>query len=119
MILEERVTAAATQLVEISEWVDRGNAGRDPEALLWIRVAKAAEEAGEAISALNAMTGANPRKEASHTDEHVVAELLDTAVAALGAIEHITGHHRLALPMLIDKIGRVHGRALGGPRRYL
>lgn len=103
-------------LVELSEWVNAGNADRSPDALLWIRLCKPAEEAGEVISALHEATGANPRKSAVEGLDAVLEELLDTAVAALAAVEHCTGHAGRSLRLLDDKIRRVHDRARDSAR---
>lgn len=88
MTLTEKITA-------LSRWVDEAdvNASRDPEALPWHRVAKVAEEAGEVIDAMIRHTGGNPRKQFAVGDTApVIKELLDTALAALGAVEHLTGN---------------------------
>lgn len=95
---------SAAALVAISEWVDRGNAHRDPEAQTWGRLAKITEEAGEVIAAYIGATGQNPRKGVINTMDDVVDELLDVALTALAAIEHVTGHGGSALPMLDKKI---------------
>jgi hypothetical protein len=100
------------QVAALSEWIDKGNAHRDPEAILWGRVAKLTEEAGEAVAALIGMTGQNPRKGVTHTVDDVVAELLDVAITALGAVEHLTGNQGHALPALCAKADAVHSRAV-------
>jgi hypothetical protein len=102
---------SAAALVALSQWIDAGNAGRDPEALHLHRVIKVGEEAGEVVSALIGWTGANPRKGQTHTLDELVGELLDVAVTALGAIEHLTGHEGTALDLLDRKIVRVAERA--------
>jgi NTP pyrophosphatase (non-canonical NTP hydrolase) len=107
---------AAMQLVGLSEWIDAGNAHRDPEAVLWGRVAKLTEESGEAMAALIGATGQNPRKGVTHSMDDVTEELLDVAVTALGAIEHVRGHKGDALTLLVAKIARVHWRAIGSAR---
>lgn len=99
------------QLAGLSEWIDAGNAHRDPEAILWGRVAKLTEEAGEATAALIGLTGQNPRKGVTHTSDDVIAELLDVAITALGAVEHMTGNRGQALPALCSKVDTVHTRA--------
>ncbi|MBB3043915.1 MazG-like family protein [Nocardioides soli] len=101
----------ADNLVALSRWIDAGNAGRDPEAITWGRLAKITEEAGEVISAYIGYTGQNPRKGTTHKRSDVVAELLDVAVAALGAVEHLGDHQGLALLALEDKINAVAERA--------
>lgn len=103
---------AAEHLAALSRNIDQHNAHRDPEAILWGRVAKVGEEAGEVIGALVGVTGQNPRKGRSHTEVDLVGELLDTAVAALGAVEHRTGNQGFALQLLYEKIATVQARAL-------
>jgi len=107
---------AGEALVALSEWIDRGNAHKDAEAVLWGRIAKIGEEHGEAVAALIGFTGQNPRKGYTHSRDDVIEELLDVAVTALGAVEHLRGHDGRALAELDDKIRRVHDRALGGTR---
>lgn len=99
-------------IAEISAWVDEYNLGidRNHEALGWHRVAKTAEEAGEAIGAWLLYTGGNPRKPAGPLQD-VIEELLDTAIAALGAVEHLTGNLGLSVEMMAEKALRVHSRA--------
>lgn len=108
-----RLARASGQLVRLSRWVDEHprNAGRDREALGWHRVTKAVEEAGEALAEWLLFTGGNPRKPEGSTVEPVIEELLDTAVAALGAIEHLRGHQGTALAELVAKLDRVATRA--------
>ena len=78
-------------LAALSRWIDEHppNAVRDREAALWGRVTKVAEEAGEVVAAMIALTGQNPRKPASGSLADVEAELLDVAVSALAAVEHL------------------------------
>ncbi len=106
-------TDAAGKVSGISQWVDTSpaNAARDPEALGWHRVTKVAEEAGEVVSAWLLYTGGNPRKEVGPLND-VIEELLDTAIAALGGVEHLTGNSGVALGLMFDKIDRVHERAM-------
>lgn len=99
------------ELVALSMWIDRHNQHRDPEANLWSRVTKASEEAAEAQAALRLYLGENPRKAQSEDPSDVIEELLDTAVAALGAVEHILDHDGVALDLLAQKIRRVAARA--------
>ncbi|WP_220458004.1 MazG-like family protein [Actinotalea sp. JY-7876] len=112
-----QVSLAAHQaLVSLSLWIDAGNAGRDPEAITWGRLAKISEEHGEVIAAYIGATGQNPRKGVTHTLDDVAQELLDVAVTALCAYEHITGHKGLALAGLSSKILTVAARAESAPR---
>lgn len=87
-----------SDLIRISRLINAHNAGRDPEAITWGRVAKVSEEAGEVIDALILATGQNPRKGAAILDVSMVdwtnvkKELLDVVCAALCAYEHVDGH---------------------------
>lgn len=101
------------KLIELSRWVDDApeNAHRNPEALTWHRTAKVAEESGEVIEAMIGYTGGNPRKGHSKVALHVIEELLDVAVAALGAVEHLREHDGRSMVLLAEKIHRVHARA--------
>jgi hypothetical protein len=77
-------------LTTLSRWFDEGQ-DRD-EGQMWHRLAKVAEEAGEVIDAIIGWTGRNPRKGKCKTQADVEKELLDTAMAALGAVEHLYGN---------------------------
>lgn len=104
--------ASQRELVTLSRWIDDSYDSRvDPETVHWRRVAKVAEEAGEAVSALGGFVGENPRKGYTHSREDVTRELLDTAVAALGAVEHLYGNTGRALELLDDHIAAVAARA--------
>jgi len=98
-------------LVGLSQWIDAGNADRDPEALTLHRLIKLTEESGEVVTATIGALGANPRKGVTNTFEKVLDELLDVAITALGAYEHIDGHQGRALSELEGKIVRVAERA--------
>lgn len=98
-------------LAGISGWIDDGLAGRGAETIAMHRTMKVAEEAGEVIAAVIGWTGANPRKGHTHTREDVIAELLDAAVASLGAVEHLTKNKGLSRSMLDRKILEVAIRA--------
>lgn len=102
---------SSAALVALSEWIDAGNSERDPEAITWGRIAKINEEAGEVIAAYIGATGQNPRKGVTHTQSDVVKELLDVAITALGAIEHLNGHDGEALDLLDRAIVHVASRA--------
>lgn len=104
----------AAAVVALSQWINAGNVHRDPESVLWSRVLKVAEEAGEVYSALSGAIGENPRKGVTHSMDDVAEELLDVAVAALAAVEHLRDHDGHALALLNSKILRVHARALSG-----
>lgn len=91
-------------LVALSEWIDAHLADRDPEAATWGRIAKIAEETGEVISAYIGATGQNPRKGQTGGTDQVVDELLDVAVTALAAVEHLQSHRGDARALLDRKI---------------
>ena len=61
-----------------------------PLAQDWARVSKVNEEAGEAVQALIALTGQNPRKGVTGTLGELLDELADTALTAIYAIQHFT-----------------------------
>lgn len=102
---------AQNDLTDLSRWIDAGNAHRDPEAQLWGRVAKIGEEHGEVIEAMIGLTGQNPRKGVTHGKNELIAELLDVAITALGAIEHVTEHRGDVMEMFKDKLAYVVQRA--------
>jgi len=81
------------------------------ELLMLHRTMKAAEEVGESIAAVIGMTGANPRKGEVGNREDLVNELLDVAVSALGAVEHLNGNDGSSLDLLRARIDRVVARA--------
>ncbi len=102
-----------TQLAVLSAWIDAtpSNATRDREARLWGRVAKVSEEAGEAIAALIGVTGQNPRKGVTHTISDLRTELLDVAVSALAAVEHLNGNDATSIQALTAHLTRLVERA--------
>ncbi|QAY70901.1 MazG-like family protein [Xylanimonas protaetiae] len=102
---------AARDLVAICRWLDAHDDARDPEAVTWARIAKVSEEHGEAVAAFIGVTGQNPRKGVTHTLDDVVEELLDVAVTALGAVEHLRGTRGDSLELLADKLARIAERA--------
>ena len=104
--------SASDTLAAISQWIDDGQCDRDPEAITWGRLAKVAEECGEVIAAFIGVTGQNPRKGVTHTRDDVADELLDVAITALCAFEHLTGNRGESMSALISKILTVHKRAV-------
>jgi hypothetical protein len=107
-------------LVAMSTWIDDGNARRlvgqsweqlEAEVILLHRTIKVAEELGEAVTNLIGFTGANPRKGTLGTEADILAELLDVAVTALGAYEHIDGNRGRSMAALDAKIVAVAKRA--------
>lgn len=99
------ITQQAQQdLSRLSRWIDSHNRQKSEREQLWERTAKCAEETGEVIGAMIGVTGQNPRKGFTHTIDDVEAELLDVAVTALGAIEHIHGNEGVAFDRLFTKL---------------
>lgn len=79
---------------EVDAYLDAGASERYKSQRLgqdWARVAKLAEETGEAVSELISWTGQNPRK--NQDDEafgRLLAELADAAMTGIYAIQHFT-----------------------------
>lgn len=103
----------ARALAALSDWIDTSpaNAARDREAATWGRLAKITEEAGEVIAAFIGATEQNPRKGRTHDGTDVIKELLDVALTALCAVEHMTGNSGRSMGELSDHIRSVAGRA--------
>jgi IS605 OrfB family transposase len=77
----------------VDRWLDAevdGAYAAEPLAQDWARVAKCSEEVGEAIEALIAYTGQNPRKGICGSRDAMLAELADVAVTAMFGIQHFT-----------------------------
>lgn len=84
----------AGKIVAISNWIDDSYpSDLGGEVHLRRRINKITEENGEVHEALGGMVGENPRKGVTHTRADVEYELLDVAVAALGALAHMTGEN--------------------------
>ncbi|MEU8967434.1 MazG-like family protein [Streptomyces sp. NPDC048491] len=103
------------RILAISAWIDAApdNQHRDPEAQLFGRVAKVAEESGEAIAALIGALGHNARKGRHGTLDDVERELLDVALAALAAVAHLRAaapHPVDVLDLLADHVEQVADR---------
>lgn len=104
-------------LAALSDWVDDSpaNAARDREARTWGRLAKVSEECGEVIQAYIGATGQNPRKGRTHTIDDVVKELLDVAVTALAAVEHLIDDQGASVDLLAAHVQWLCERAgIGG-----
>lgn len=111
MSMEEQIAAAQSSVIALSRWVDKALAERRAEAVTLHRVMKLTEEAGEVSDALTGALGANPRKGVTNGMDKVLEELLDVALTALGAYEHIDGHRGRSIAELLSKIERVAQRA--------
>jgi hypothetical protein len=95
-------TVTGRRLAVVSRWIDDHppNRARSAEAQLWSRCAKVGEEFGEVVAAIIALTGQNPRKPADGNIGAVVDELLDVALTALAAVEHIDGNRGDSMRLL-------------------
>lgn len=105
------VDPLAHQLSALSEWIDASNGHRDAEAVQWGRLAKIGEEFGEVIEAFVGATGQNPRKGVTHSMADVCKELLDVAVTALAAYEHLTENDGMAVTALRSHVAALFERA--------
>lgn len=107
--------ATPALLAYLSRWLDESQGDRDAEAVLWGRVAKVSEEAGEAIATLIGATGQNPRLNPfmgnTRGYDDVVDGLLDVAMTA---VEHMTGNDARPLGLFEEKVGAGAERA-GAP----
>jgi hypothetical protein len=98
----------------IDLWLDRDVAGTyqdQPLAQDWARVAKVAEETGEAIDRLIALTGQNPRKGVCGTREELLGELADVALTAILAMQHFTKDAPETFRLLDADLVRIARRA--------
>lgn len=98
------------ELREIVEWLDDHLDNKvspayqeQPLAQDWARVAKAGEEAGEAIDALIGMTGQNPRKGTYGSIDDLLAELADVALTGFYAIQHFTKNGDVTMETVIAR----------------
>lgn len=110
---------AQAAVVALSRWVDESpaNAGRDPEARTWGRLSKVSEEGGEVVKAYIGVTGQNPRKGVYATMDDVRDELLDTALTALCAYEHLTDHRGASVHDLLHfALSRAERAGLDGAK---
>jgi hypothetical protein len=99
----------------LSLWIDTApaNAKRDPEAATWGRLSKIMEEAGEVIAEFIGVTGQNPRKGEYGSTEAVKTELLDVALTALAAWEHLDGNRGDVMWDFAIFVAGRHHRVLG------
>lgn len=81
-----------------------------PLAKDWARVAKTVEEAGEAVEALIAWTGQNPRKGVCGTEDELLAELADVTFTAILAIQHFTKDHARTAEVLAASLDKLISR---------
>lgn len=109
------------ELAELVEWTDAhldrevSQVYKDqPLTQDWARVAKAAEEAGEAIDALIGVTGQNPRKGVYGTEEELMDELADVALTGLYAIQHFKKDREETMQIVLRRARRHRARIVLG-----
>ncbi len=73
----------------VTEWLDRESPPTEDVRIF--RCFKIAEELGEVTAAIIGVTGQNPRKGVTHTWDDVQTELCDVILAAMVALDSITG----------------------------
>lgn len=110
------MTTTGQRLAQFSQWIDNAQGLRDAEAITWGRLAKVSEECGEVIEAWIGVTNQNPRKGVTHTRDDVAKELLDVAVTALAAYEHMVGNRGDSLSALFNHIDFIWARMLDGTK---
>lgn len=113
MTPEELAAVAA-----VDAWLDSGASADYQDQPLgqdWARVAKTAEEAGEAIAELILATGQNPRKPRDLAAQgRLLKELADVAWAAVLAIQHFTKDTARTDQVLSAALGKARGRVPPG-----
>jgi NTP pyrophosphatase (non-canonical NTP hydrolase) len=100
----------------VDAWLDGAVAEpyqEQPLAQDWARVAKVGEELGEAISALIAYTGQNPRKGVHGSQEDMLGELGDVVCTALFAMQHFTQDTELTAAYVESALVKALNRATG------
>ena len=98
----------------VDEWLDSDVAAvyqEQPLAQDWARVTKVSEEAGEAVSALIALTGQNPRKGICGTLDELLGELGDVTVTGIFAIQHFTKDEAETAAIFMAAMEKVATRA--------
>lgn len=101
------------KITDIDNWLDAKVTDEykyQPLAQDWARISKMAEEIGEAIQAFIGYTGQNPRKGKINDLADVLAELADTVLTGVFAIQHFTKDADQTLQIIIDKLNYQHDR---------
>jgi hypothetical protein len=103
-----------TIVERVDRWLDSGVADiytGQPLAQDWARVAKVAEEVGEAIAELILWTGQNPRKGTDpDARERLLKELGDVVMTGVFAIQHFTKDIDVTQTVLLDAQIKIKGR---------
>lgn len=101
---EDPLAALSVLVSRMSQHIDDHNRGKHPAHLLRIRAGKAVEELGEVEELLIELENSNPRKPSTRyagiVRDELSVELLDVALAALGAVEHLYGNRGVAIARL-------------------
>lgn len=105
------------EVVDVDDWLDTGVAeayGRQNLAQDWARVAKIAEETGEAISELILATGQNPRK-GTHPEarDRMLNEMADVALTAILGLQHFTKDSGETRGIVESRMTRIWNRMSG------
>lgn len=105
-----------TAVMAVDRWLDDAVADTykdQPIAQHWGRIAKVIEELGEAIAELILWTGQNPRKgQDPEARERLLAELGDTAMTGIFAIQHITKDPERTWEIISAAFTKAHKRAI-------
>ena len=72
-----------------------------------VRLFTLVDMAGKAAAAYIGMVGQNPRKGITHTLEDLLGALADVSVAALCAMQHLTGEEKVTRAVLAAKVQRI------------
>ena len=113
-VTEPTLERVLTIIHNVDEWLDSDvSAGyrEQPLGQDWARVAKVAEEVGEAIDALIGCTGQNPRKGYYGEADDLLAELADVAVTGMFAIQHFTKDNARTASVVMASLEKAASRA--------
>lgn len=99
----------------VDDWLDSDRTGREyadqPLARDWARIAKTAEEVGEAMAEFFLVTGQNPRKGIdSAARGRMLDELADVALTAIIAIQHFTKDAEVTSDIVGRRMTRIWNR---------
>lgn len=94
---------------QLTEWLG--------EAPIEAQLLKLTEEVGEVAEAYLGLTGLNPRKGVTHTQDDLVNEVADVIISAAVAVVRLTGDHQAARAKFNAHLARVLTRAGLEPAR--
>jgi NTP pyrophosphatase (non-canonical NTP hydrolase) len=114
VVAEGRRESILSKITDIDDWLDSGVSDRyqrEPLAQDWARVAKVNEEAGEAIEAMIAWTGQNPRKpQRDEARGELLDELADVALTAILGMQHFVKDADATMWIVWKRLFRLHDR---------